>query len=305
MSLTIPFTFVPNTTIESSQVNANFAAIASGFTASVPTVLTSPTTFYVATTGSDTVTGLNPAQPAATMGHIISQLYSLYNVNGQIITIQLANGSYTESVTIQGNLPGQRAINGLIIQGNTGSPSLVTVSGGPCFLVVRSAMAQIQGMTLTSPANNCLIAAETGLLNYQNVVFSTAAGAHVYANQLGECRAVGDYTISGGAALHLLAKSGVVLIEGAVGTTGPPPAPVPNSTPTVTVTGTPNFSTAFVHAGVNSAVYCSAVFSGAATGNRGLADSNGVIQTFQNPNALTTYFPGSVNPTTASGGQIV
>lgn len=305
MSLTIPFTFVPNTTIESSQVNANFAAIAAGFTASVPTVLTSPTTFYVSTTGSDTVSGLNPAQPAATIGYIINLLYSMYNVNDQPVTIQLANGSYTESVTIDGNLAGQQAINGLIIQGNAGAPNLVVLSGNPCFLVARSAMCQIQGITLTSPSNNCLIAAETGALNYQNVVFSTAAGAHVYANQVGECRAVGDYTISGGAATHLNAKSGVILVQGAVGSTTPPPTPTPNSTPTVTLTGSPNFSTAFVHAGVNSAVYCSAVFSGSATGTRGIADANGVIQTFANPNALTTYFPGSVNPTTSTGGQIV
>jgi hypothetical protein len=68
----------------------------------------------------------------------------------------------------------------------------------------------------------------------------------------------------------------------------------------VALTGSPNFSGAFVYAGDGYIDAPNNTFSGAATGKRYDSQLNGVIYT---RGASTSYFPGSVAGTTATGAQ--
>ena len=69
----------------------------------------------------------------------------------------------------------------------------------------------------------------------------------------------------------------------------------------MTLTGTPNFTSAYARADHGGVIMHAGgpAFSGAATGKRYQAGGNGVIVTSQ----PTTYFPGDVAGTTATGGQ--
>jgi hypothetical protein len=101
----------------------------------------------------------------------------------------------------------------------------------------------------------------------------------------------GDYSITGGAVRHFIANT-----FGNINA-------VTNSL-TITLVGTPAFSSAFAAVTTIGAVQCSAglvTFSGSATGVRYSVTLNGVINSFSGGNV--NYFPGNSVGSTATGGQ--
>jgi hypothetical protein len=102
--------------------------------------------------------------------------------------------------------------------------------------------------------------------------------------------ATGNYAITGGAQSHAQAWT-----EGFVQLSS-----LPNDSVTVTLTGTPTFSTAFVLASAGSLFAPANTFVGGAAGPRYTAQLNGVI--FTGGKSLT-YFPGSAAGSTPTGGQ--
>jgi hypothetical protein len=94
-----------------------------------------------------------------------------------------------------------------------------------------------------------------------------------------------NYTISGGAARHILADTVAAVSAG--------------FSRTITLTGTPNFSAGFVAAtGVAAVRSAGNTYSGACTGKRYDASVGGAINTF---GSGANYFPGDVAGT-ATGG---
>lgn len=301
-NLVLPFTFTPNTTIASAQVNANFAALQNGFNTNTRTIITAPTIFYVSPTGSDTVSGLNPSQPAATVNYILNLLFTIYDANNQPVTIQLSNGTYNQSIHIRGNPTGQFGLMQLEITGATaGSPGLVTINGNPAIHANNYSMLYLTNLTLQSTSDS-ILSTNFSTVTFDNLVFAAATNWHLNVLRAGHIYGQGNYQITGGGSGHAKATgsgSGIYLQVQPV--LSAPPTP---NQPVITLTGTPAWSSAFALATDNAVVHCNAQFSGGATGNRATASANGVIDTDGNPNALTTYFPGTVNPTTATGGQI-
>jgi hypothetical protein len=106
--------------------------------------------------------------------------------------------------------------------------------------------------------------------------FGAASAYHVYANG-GSIILFNNYSISGGAAVHVNADSG-----GAISAAGL----------TVTLTGTPAFSAAYAAAGGagSSIVYYSNTFSGSATGSRYSVNNGAFISV---NGAGTSYLPGN------------
>jgi hypothetical protein len=121
------------------------------------------------------------------------------------------------------------------------------------------------------------------------VDFGQCVASHITATDGGSVNATGNYTISGGSSAggHYYAYAG-----GAISASGR----------TVTLSGTPAFASAFAWCdrGLGYFSIFSMTFSGSATGKRYTVNNCGVC--FTNGGG-STYLPGSVAGTTATGGQ--
>ncbi len=93
-----------------------------------PEVLTANRTYYVRPDGNDNNDGLTntPSGAFRTIQRAVNQAYTV-NCNRYIITIQVADGTYNENITILGAL--YNSSNALAIIGNTSTPSNVIING--------------------------------------------------------------------------------------------------------------------------------------------------------------------------------
>jgi hypothetical protein len=251
--------------------------------------LTANRTYYVRTDGNDNNNGLSnsPSGAFATIIKAIRQAYQL-NWNGYNVTIQVANGTYNETITVSGLPVG--AIGNLTITGNTSSPSSCVWTGS---LIVRSgARFAIRGFQIGGGSAHALQATEFGYLLFENLIFASTPGySHLFA-QFGRLEASGDYSIDGGSCMnHMICQDG-----GTIRITGR----------TVTLLGNLTCSLAFAYCERASRMIAFGntynLGSYSVTGQRYQVLHNSVIQvntTNQN------YFPGSTAGTTDSGGQYV
>ena len=89
--------------------------------------LNAPTNFYVATTGSDTTGTGSLSAPWASMGHAYTELQSKYDLSGQSVTVNVADGTY-DGLSPIGPIVGQTAPTGLLFKGNVTSPQNVIIA---------------------------------------------------------------------------------------------------------------------------------------------------------------------------------
>lgn len=247
-------------------------------------------TLYVSPSGSDSNNGLTSATPFLTIQRAWNVLATNYDLNGYGATIQLANGTYTaginSSIAVVGNFP-----SGIVINGNAASPSsvVVSVSSGMAFYFGQGAGALIQNLSLVATASGCIgIQVDQGSnVYYGGINFgSFTGGNHLGCTNGSKLLNVGSaYTISGGAATHISVAEN---------------SWVADNSQTITLTGTPAFSTAFVLSSQCSALDMSGCgFSGSATGPRFNVQTGATIQTGSNN---LSYFPGSTAGGSYSGG---
>ena len=256
------------------------------------TVLKADTTFYVATTGNDvTGTGLTVGSPWATIQHAYTTIQNTYDLNGFKVTIQLANGTYNQALSAGGILIGQNTPNDCIINGNSGTPSLVVINGGAATSLLANAGAQIVVQNLQVQGLTGLSANGSGsILNFKNIVFAACTASHIFAVNQGQMQAIGNYSITGNAAAHVnLAQLAYVdLSNASVGIV-------------ITVSASLTFSTAFAQAYNNAVlITTNTTFStNVATGVRYNVTRNATIDTGA---AGPTYFPGGTGGTATNNG---
>jgi copper chaperone CopZ len=215
-------------------------------------VLSADRTYYVRADGADTNSGLGNTAGAAflTIQKAVNVAFTALDVSTYNVTLQIADGTYAENVTISAPCVGTGTLS---IKGNSGTPANVVVSpaSGAAFTVSDNAKVTIPDL-------------------------KTAGGRIVCS---------GNYSISAGATSHVAAVNGNVRIQNV----------------TVTLTGTPAFSTCYAIIWMNSlALLNGCTFSGSATGSRYDAYANGVIYT---AGAGATYLPGDSGGTASAGGQ--
>ncbi|CAN7647098.1 phage tail-collar fiber domain-containing protein [Paraburkholderia terricola] len=255
--------------------------------------LTANITLYVSPTGSDSNNGLAVGTPFLTLQKAWNTLQQGYDLAGFIATIQLANGTYAAGVAAVGPVVGAAGYASVVFNGSA-TPSDVNVAMGAalttCFSAKGGAQFTVTGVTLSSSASGCngVLTDTASSIGFSNITFGAMpAGAHIYG---GNIVATGNYTISGGAGYHVIAQTSGSQVGMQSGIT-------------VTLTGTPAFSTYFAYAAVLGAVVVSGVtFSGAATGVRYAVSANGVINT---GGASTTFLPGNAAGASNTGGQYV
>lgn len=259
-------------------------------------VLRANRTYNVSTTGNDTSDGLTTATAFLTVQAAVNAALAL-DFNGFTVTIQVADGTYADRVVVSGLGVGQGGPENLIIQGNMTTPANVVFNYNAtgsviCARALYGGMFCIQGVSFSNNSGcvASLQSAGTSIIQVQNCLFGTS-NYQLYAHSSGVIEIIGSYGINGGAAVHIEAESTGVVLYRASGVT-------------VTLTGTPAFSSAFVRAytlGYIEAAYAP-TFTGAATGQRYNAAVNGVINGF---GGGSSTFPGSIAGATATGGQYV
>lgn len=254
-------------------------------------VLVAPLTLYVRTGGSDSNTGLvdDNAHAFLTIQKAVDVLSS-YNTNQLNHKIKVADGTYAASVTLKSFIGGGT----ITIEGNTTTPANVIISpaAASCFVAsstigawvidgvkVVAAGSGTSGLLATGrPTNLTVNRINFGACNLNQVSMINGAAVTFIAN----------YTISGAAAAHWgVASQGQIVAAGK----------------TITISGTPAFSTAFATCSqVGLMVVSGNTFSGSATGARYSSITNAVIDT---AGGGATYLPGDTGGSTGTGGQYV
>lgn len=252
------------------------------------------TLFIDSALGNDSNTCLAAGSGAAcqTFAHAASIALTNYDTQGFNITIQAAASQTWTNLSFKGGLVG----GGAFVFDGGGGTVTGNVSGGAALLVeltsagsLGNTFFEFQNGTITCTSGSAGLQVGGGLvITGASVTFgSCTSGVQIFADSnASRFLALSNYTISGGAAYHYFAIGGGLV-------------DVNNSGLTITISGTPAFSTCF--AGASYAyVIGYATYSGAATGVRYCASLNGVIDT---NGGGATHFPGGSAGTTATGGQ--
>lgn len=269
------------------KVNSNFTELYSWARERV----TSDRTYYVATTGSDSNTGLGPGVALLTIQKAVQIIADTLSISaGVTVTVQVANGTYTISTAIL--LYAYTGAGMVQILGNTGTPGSAIIQTSAATEIFQAACRTrpyyVGGFRLMATASSPVgFLANGGFIQFGNIEFYTGLSTHIYAKNGGIIQALANYAIIASMTIHMDADTqGCVNVDGV----------------TVTLTGTPAFTT---FASTKTLAYASAdgtTFSGSGTGVRYSAETNSVINT---DGAGSTFFPGDSAGSTATGGQYV
>jgi hypothetical protein len=251
-------------------------------------------TYYVATTGNDSNPG-TVGSPFLTLQAAIDKALASNVAKGVTISISVANGTYSAASVISGLQSGSTVSGSswqtpLIITGSssavlTSANQEATLSIGPHAMVKVTGGITISASGSTGTRHGVAVASG-GVFEQGNVTWGTCIGDHLSMSNKALVIHSSNYSITGGASRHIAAAFHSLLVSTAL---------------TVTLTGTPTFTTAFAESADGSMVlYSGHTFTGSATGPRFIAQRGGYIRT---GTASLTYLPGTTSGTIATGGN--
>lgn len=260
----------------SDLVNAAIARLNLG----VRDVLAANRSYYVAPAplGSDSNDGLGVGTPFLTIQKAIDVISAL-DINIYSVTINVADGTYTGANTVKNAWLGSGTVS---ITGNVTTPANVIINpaSGSAIRVQNGGTLTVSGMEVRggvglSAGRNSSLTVGTSMR------FGGSSAYQVYADG-GYINMTSSYTISGGGLAHLQVEAG---------------GSIDCSSRTVTITGIPTFSLAFVSTNGpgTRATVASNTYTGSANGPRFTAQQGGFISVgggAVNPN---TYLPGNSN----------
>jgi len=217
------------------------------------------------------------------------------DLNGYILTFQLADGTYTAGLDARGGLVGATGPESVIIKGNAGTPANVVFSGAGAFFTLGLNQTTTSGVAMTikdlkfSGSNYGFIVSGAAL-NFGNINFGAMFFEHIHAQHNAWVFAESNYAVSGGAGVgHVAAATNsIVALHGR----------------TITFSNSPGIFT-FATAIGGAGLYMGGMTftnGGTVTGIRYTITTNAFIDTV---GGGASYIPGSVAGSTASGGQYV
>jgi hypothetical protein len=297
------FKVSPNgsTFFEAIRIDRNTGRLYFPVTGGPRELLTANRTYFVRTDGSDSNNGLadNSGGAFLTIQKAINTAAAL-DMSTFNVTIQVRNGTYATSTGLV--LKSTVGAGKITIVGDEATPSnvVVTTNGamtgndGVILAASITTTYAVRGLMLTSTATGNvlgLVASGISTIEFQNLNFGSGMAQHIRAQDGGLISATGNYTISGSGGAgssHLNAVgTGKLRIQSI----------------TVTLTGTPAFSSGFVSClRLGVAFLNGNTFSGSATGKRYDVSENSVVFV---SGAGANYLPGDAAGTTATGGQYV
>lgn len=250
-------------------------------------------TYYVRTDGSDSNTGLVDSAGGAflTVQKAIDVIFGTLDLAGFDVDIQLRTGTFGRAL-ITAPQVGKGKVT---IRGDSATPANTIMNasaiGEPAGVIEAQNFATlyVRDLTLTCSTTGSGMMARNGGIIYlvTNVRFGACASYHMHAASGSYIEIQGNYSIVGAAQVHIR--------PGSLSEIRYAPVAI-----TVTISGTPAFSAAFVQAyilGV-AANLGTVTWSGSATGKR--------FDVFENSDingASLTGLPGDVAGTINSGGQ--
>lgn len=252
-------------------------------------------TYYVRTDGSNSNNGLANTSGGAflTAQKAMDVVAQTLDLQGYTVTVQIADGTYTGGVQIKTWVGG----GVIVFQGNSGTPANVffDVTGAAAFdasFGILPGIVRIKDLkTRTATSGFHIVSRSPGRLQFTNIVFSTAPVAHVVCTGGGLIEPYGSYSIIGAAGFHFITDAGGTIINTALD--------LPSAPGTVTLTGTPAFTTFAFAQGKSTMMVSGITFSGAGTGVRYSIIENSLIRV----GGAAAYFPVNNVGTTATGGQ--
>ncbi|EGP07296.1 hypothetical protein CSIRO_3027 [Bradyrhizobiaceae bacterium SG-6C] len=248
--------------------------------------LTANRTYYVASSGaggSDSNSGLSALAPFLTIQKAIDTVAAL---DCSIYDVSISCASATYAPFVLKSFLGAAKVT---ITGDTTTPANCIIASTAADGVGGSNVIgryKIEGFKFTNATSGSHIKIFNTYLELGANDYGAAVTAHVWIEQNAYVEFTANYTISGGATRHLFATTGGIF--SCAGRT-------------VTLTGTPAFSTAFIVGSRVSAFRIDGnTYSGSATGARYLLSFNAVADV---AGAGASYLPGNSAGATASGGQ--
>lgn len=249
-------------------------------------------TYYVRTDGSDSNSGLVNSSSGAflTIQKAVDVVSGTIDNGGYTVTIRVVAGTYTGAVTLKPVVgAGITAIRGdtadltsTVISTTSNNCFTGQTGGGGCYTLEYLKMQ-------TTTSGNCIHLTRGWTLRFKNVAFGACATTHIFCQDDGYAEATGNYSINGNASTHITSQFGSEVAMASI---------------TVTLSGTPAFSSAFCVVQYFSLMRISAMtFSGSATGQRYGCYGNSVIYTGSGGSA--TYLPGNSNGSALTGGQYI
>lgn len=237
-------------------------------------ILSSATTFYVSPTGSDATGDGSVGNPWKTIQFAFDTICSTYELRA-IATVKLANGTYTENVSVNVYTNGAIGTPQLSLSGHATDPTLTVINGSLTASNVRLTVIKVKFVNTGAPAitsmgsnillSNCHID-QASTSAYSSVLSATSKGL-IYVSSGTWTLGTVEYMISA------FLDSAVMIITSPV------------------LAGTPVWSKAGVQVGYGSRVQCSYAFGGvAATGKKFEADAASLI-------GVVANFPGSIDGT--------
>lgn len=243
-------------------------------------------TYYVRSDGNDGNSGLanTPGGAFLTLQKAVDTAAAL-DSSIYDVTVQLGAGTYSAAGLIAKSMAGAGRV---IVIGDETTPANVVVNAtsGDLFTSTHvTTIYEVRGVKLTSSSGGAALRADYGsYIRFQNVEFGATFGEQIRTTAGGVVEAFGNYTISAGASYHWRAiLAGVIRVQ----------------SKTITLTGTPAFSSAFVDTNFVGVIQVNSnTYSGSATGIRYSAAANSMISS-------GVTLPGNVAGSTATGGQYI
>lgn len=246
-------------------------------------------TLYVSTTGNDSNNGLAIGTPFLTIQKAWNVACSNYDCQGQIITIQIADGTYTQNVN--NLLFNGGAFNGaIVINGNSVTPSnvVISVTNANAIDMAFAGLITVQNLKVqTTSSGYGINAGQDVQIVVKNVVFGACVSGCMRSLVGGYINFSTGNTFSGNSIAAFFAdKQGYIIFTGQ----------------TMTLTGTPAFSVGFCYSNNGYIDAASATFTGSATGPRYYAQLGGIINT---NGGSATYLPGNSSGSVINNGLYV
>ncbi|MGD9839591.1 MAG: DUF2793 domain-containing protein [Afipia sp.] len=241
--------------------------------------------YYVRSDGSNGNDGLSNSSGGAFLT-IQKAIDVIAGLDCSIHDVSIAVGAGTYGPFVLKSFVGSGKVT---ITGDTTTPANVVLASTAADGIGGSNVMgryKVEGFRFTNATSGSHVKLFNTYLELGANEYGAAVTAHVWIEQNAYVEFTANYTISGGATRHLFATTGGIFVC---------------SSKTVTITGTPAFSSAFV-VGSRTGVFNlpGNTYSGPATGSRYIVSFNAIIDV---ANGGASYLPGNAAGSTASGGQ--
>lgn len=276
-------------TVKNSNSQTVTTSLDNDFFGMVRVSLSATTNYYVRMDGSDSNNGLaNTAQGAfRTITKALNTVYEAIDLNGQVVIINVADGTYTDPISLYGLPVGASDDQPLRIIGNEVSPQNVVISttGSSAMTMQYGAYALMAGMTFqTSGTGVGWNVQSNSFLEHRNCRFGNCANEMILTQHHASVRALGTTTVAGNAQYFCHATKRSIIDFAAR---------------TIAFSGTPTFSTYLWGINDASVNLDSGTITGSAVGPI-LVHKNGSLNT----SSLTGSYLGGTAPVVNDGGYI-